>query len=425
MIGRTTLGTAVLNAANALLALAASVLLARALGPEGFGTYAFVVSIALVLAAAIRLGLPPLAVREVAKYQVEARWTLLRGFLIFATRASLTAGALALCAAAAWTLADPRIGVVGLLCALLASLIAVNSLWSGALRALQRVLAGHFTSEALVTGALAVFAACAIAAGALTSTTALMLHVAAAATGLAAAAWLLWRAFPAAVRAAAPSYAEAQVWRRSAMTLLAISGLQMVNTQADILLLGVLATSEDVGLYRAAVQGSHLVAFALHAVNVALAPSISRLHASGDHAALQRAATWSARVVLLVALPVAGVLIALGAPLLVIAFGEPFRAAYLPLAILCAGQLVSCLLGSVGLLLNMTGHERVTARAFAWGAGANIALNAVLIPAYGTTGAAIATSTTLVLWNVALCRQVWRRLGIQSMAFRLPLSARA
>jgi O-antigen/teichoic acid export membrane protein len=46
------------------------------------------------------------------------------------------------------------------------------------------------------------------------------------------------------------------------------------------------------------------------------------------------------------------------------------------------------------------------------GRGLNAIGGALLISTVGLTGAAIATSTAIVLWNVAMSVFIWRRLGI-------------
>jgi O-antigen/teichoic acid export membrane protein len=64
----------------------------------------------------------------------------------------------------------------------------------------------------------------------------------------------------------------------------------------------------------------------------------------------------------------------------------------------------------------MTGHEHFAARGFGLGAASNLLLNAVLIPPFGIVGAAVATSTSLVVWNVMLAIYVYRLLGLHSTA---------
>jgi O-antigen/teichoic acid export membrane protein len=104
----------------------------------------------------------------------------------------------------------------------------------------------------------------------------------------------------------------------------------------------------------------------------------------------------------------------LGRPALSFIFGPEFGAAYLPLLILCAGQLVNAATGCAILLLNMTGNERYPLLATMVAAFLNVMLNLLLIPPYGIHGAAIATASStaaLQLWAGWLA---WRRTGIDT-----------
>jgi O-antigen/teichoic acid export membrane protein len=209
---------------------------------------------------------------------------------------------------------------------------------------------------------------------------------------------------------------------RSMLPLSLLSGMQIINTQADVVMLGLFTTSEEVGVYRAATQGAMLVVFFLSAINLVIAPYISQLSTAGKKEQLQRLATTSARATLLAAAPVAAAFVLFGEPILSIVFGEEFAPGHVPLAILCVGQLVNAAAGSVGMLLNMSGHERDTARGVAVATVTNVILNLILVPRLGMTGAAIATAVTLVIWNALLCRQVWVRMGIQSTAIRFRIA---
>jgi O-antigen/teichoic acid export membrane protein len=119
-----------------------------------------------------------------------------------------------------------------------------------------------------------------------------------------------------------------------------------------------------------------------------------------------------------VTVPTAAGVIVLGRFLLGL-FGDEFVAAYPALVILAAGQIVNALCGTVGSLMIMTRLHREAATVFGGAAALNIALNAVLIPRFGLNGAAIATSTTVVLWNVVMVVLVVRKLGVNPTPFRL------
>ena len=66
------------------------------------------------------------------------------------------------------------------------------------------------------------------------------------------------------------------------------------------------------------------------------------------------------------------------------------------------------------ILLIMTGFERAALTAVGAGVMGNVALNALLIPAAGVTGAAAATPISVVFYHLALCRAAYRLTGIQT-----------
>src|SRR5690606_14807132 len=81
---------------------------------------------------------------------------------------------------------------------------------------------------------------------------------------------------------------EASRWVKSVIPLSMLAGLAVVNTQADVIMLGWLTTADKVGHYRIAIQGASLAGIGLVSFNMVLGPHFSRLNALGDHAGLQR-----------------------------------------------------------------------------------------------------------------------------------------
>jgi O-antigen/teichoic acid export membrane protein len=82
------------------------------------------------------------------------------------------------------------------------------------------------------------------------------------------------------------------------------------------------------------------------------------------------------------------------------------------MSILCIGQMVNAATGSTVLLLNMSGYEQNTATALGLATAIHIAMNLWMIPLLGIEGAALASATSLALWNVILFYRVRRVLGI-------------
>ena len=166
-------------------------------------------------------------------------------------------------------------------------------------------------------------------------------------------------------------------------------------------------------------QGATLVSFVLISINMVLAPIISGLYTQGKLHQLQRLITISARGILFLTLPLVLFLLIGGHWILSFLFGAEFGLGANALRILCAGQLINAVTGSVGIILNMTGHEKYAVRGVAVAAGANIALNLLLIPRnLVLKGAAAATATSLVIWDVLLCWWVYKHVGVVSLAFK-------
>jgi O-antigen/teichoic acid export membrane protein len=415
-------GSLVLALSSKLLMLLASVLLARWMGAEEYGVYATAMALVLLLTVPAGLGFPTFMIRKLASYRVHQQWGLMRGLLIRGNLAVLVASLLTagIAAAVIWWLAvrfGPDKAAAFGLALILIPLTALGAMRSAALRGLQHVILGQLPESlimpALFLGLVGSWWLTNGDASTLSPQMVIAARVIAAAAAFFVGAWLLLRRLPPQLRAVEPRY-DVPNWIRAAGPLLFIGGMGIINTQMDILMLATIQGAESAGVYQAAARGAELVAFSLVVVNMAIQPTISCLYASGDMVSLQRVITAAARGALMLALPAAGVLAVFSKPLLGTVFGADFERGAHSLAILCATQVVNAGAGSVGVILNMTGHERDSAVGMAVGATTNLVLNAALIPLWDIEGAALATGLSLVAWNVVLMRLVWKRTGLSS-----------
>jgi hypothetical protein len=204
---------------------------------------------------------------------------------------------------------------------------------------------------------------------------------------------------PLQVRTACREY-EPQAWAGAVVPLLFVSGFAYANRELGLLLVGSLAGAEAAGIYRGAVRGSDLVVFALTGIIVAISPRLARLHAESNLKALRRRVRRGALASMLWAVPVAAVMIGTGRWLLTTVFGAAYSSGTTSLAILAAGQLINAATGPVGILLNMTGRERKTARGHAVALGVQLISGIVLIPRWGVEGAAAATALSVAARNL-------------------------
>lgn len=146
-------------------------------------------------------------------------------------------------------------------------------------------------------------------------------------------------------------------------------------------------------------------------VNTTLAPIVASLWARRDRARLQQVISKDTRVTFAISLVVwLGLMIA-GRWLLAF-LGPEFVKAYPAMMILSTGLVLCTLAAAVGLLLSMTGHERVLARLSSSAAILNVVLCALLIPRYSVEGAAAATALSTLYVNVAAVLTVYRVVGV-------------
>jgi O-antigen/teichoic acid export membrane protein len=418
-------GTASLaiQAANLGFSFALGLLLARTLGAEGYGVYAYAFTLVAVLSVPAKFGLPILIVREVARSRVERNWGALRGIVrwsnIVAGAFALVVGALAAAIALGFREDLAPAHLLTFFWALvLVPPMVLGELRGAALRGLGHVVQGQLPERVLrpaFTIVLCGFALVVLPAGGLRPDAAMSLHVLAALLAFGAGAWMYLRARPPEVANVRPVY-KRRAWLSSAWPLALAASMQILNSHTDILMLGVFETADQVGIYRAASQCAGLVGLALLAINQVAAPQFAALYASGDLRRLERLAVGGSRLILAGAAPVAAILIIFGDGILSLLFGDEYASGRVPMTLLVLGQLSNAAFGSVGLLLNMSGHEGKTARAVVIAQAVNLTLNLILIPRYGSVGAAAASAVTITLWNAILSYEVRRNLGIRSAA---------
>lgn len=420
-------GSVAIKIGSTLLNVLLAIVLARALGAEGFGVYSFVFALITILAIPAQMGLPNLVVRETAKAQAAGDWALINGLWRWSSvmALSMSAALMAIGGLAAWIFAanlpEGGLGVFfwGLV---LVPLVALGNLRGAALRGLRHVVWGQLPEYILrptflILLVLAVHFG--LSARALTASDTMMLHAVASLVAFVIGAYLLMRARPTPLREAHTSNARRQLWLASALPLGLVEGMHVINENLGALILGAMASAEDVGLYRIAMHGTMLIAFGLTAANIVIAPHFAKLHFLKDYASMQKLVTTSSRCVAIFAVSAFLFLLVFGRDILQLAFGEEFSDAYLALIILGSGQLANAYTGSVGPLLNMAGYERQVVNSMVVGTLVNISCTLALVPTFGVVGAAVGSSFALFVWNVMMLVQAKRHLNVRTAAWGL------
>ena len=405
VIIRASSASVALKAMNAMLGFAVTVVLARTLGPESFGVYAFALAVIMVVGLPAQAGVPQLVTRETAKAQASRQWGTVRAVWRWSSLVVLIVSGAVLFGAATvgflfpdYFRSEPGITLaIGLLMIPLMGLALVRA---SSLRGLGHTVQGQLPELAIKPFAfLTLLLAILLVSGdVLRAPQAMALNITATAVAFVVGALMLRRARPSPLDQAAPVY-ESRTWLATIIPMASINAMHLINTQVDILLIGVFMESADVGQYKVAAQVSLIVAFGLQATKMVVEPYFSRLYHQGEHEKLQRLARGASRLNLAIALAVFAPLLLFGDNFLHLAFGAGFLAAFAPMLILSVGRLAGSTIGSSGHLLTMAGYHRECARFWIMAACLNVVLNLILIPIFGTVGAAISTASTLILPN--------------------------
>ncbi|MBD3348737.1 MAG: oligosaccharide flippase family protein [Candidatus Eisenbacteria bacterium] len=168
---------------------------------------------------------------------------------------------------------------------------------------------------------------------------------------------------------------------------------------SDRMMLGILGTSEDVGIYNIAFLISNVMAMVFMGFNSSFAPVISELYHNDRSSELRSLYSSLTRTILLIVVPAFCWLTGFGDDLLRV-FGDEFADGYIALVILGVGVVVRCTVGTVGTMLVMSGHQKFNAANIVIVTAMNVGLNIVLIPRYGLLGAAIATAVSVSLIDI-------------------------
>src|SRR5690606_16668719 len=151
---------------------------------------------------------------------------------------------------------------------------------------------------------------------------------------------------------------------------------------ADTFVLGIYENENIVGVYSVVIKIAALVSFVLQAINSILMPKVSKLYSEGQLQKCKSLIRFSTMVNLILTVIIV-LFILLGNHYLLAFFGEEFLIGTSVLSLLCVGQLINSLCGSVGVVLQMTGYQKVYRNIVFIALVVNIILNFTLVPNYG------------------------------------------
>lgn len=198
---------------------------------------------------------------------------------------------------------------------------------------------------------------------------------------------------------------------KMAYPLLIVSGTSFIMANLDVLMLGILSDSGEVGRYSVAARLALLVSFLLQITNSVISPRLAKMYAKNEIKEMKFLVNKVTGILFVVGLLFLSFFILFGKFILSF-WGTNFIEGYGILIVLSIGQFFNIATGCAGLLLVMCGYEKDQGRISFTGLILNVILNVILIKMYGAYGAALSTAITVIFINLSRLVLVKKRLNI-------------
>lgn len=411
-----------IRVASAAIAYLTQVLLARWMGSYEFGVYVYVWTWVLLVGGLFDLGLAQSAQKFIPEYAERARPDLLRGFLAgsrwlafaIATGAAIVS-ALAVMVASRWL--EHYLVLPLFLACLCLPVYALSGVQDGIGRSYNWLHLGMAPPYILRPLLILLLMAGAYAAGYPADAKSAMLAAVGACWLTAVAQLLLLNRRLAHTVPPGPKVYETRTWLATSIPIFLVESFYLLLTYTDILMLQQFRSPQDIAVYFAAAKTLALVAFVNFSVSAAVAHRFTEYHVTGDRARLSAFLAETIRWTFWPSVGATAVILALGLPFLWL-FGPEFAAGYPIMFVLAVGLLARAAVGPVERLLNMLGQQNICASVYALAFAMNAGLCLALVPRLGGMGAALATSTALLVESILLFAVTKRRLGLHVFIWR-------
>jgi O-antigen/teichoic acid export membrane protein len=410
-------GALLIYAIGAALSYASQLVIVRVIGATSFGIFAYVLAWVTMLAYLSTLGFHVSLLRFIPAYSAHQQWSLVHGLFRFAQLWVALAGVcIVLVGGAIIALRsgsmEPELAVTFLLGLVTIPIISQHLINASLVRSFGGIVRALAPERVVRDGVMLAIVGLAAFSGFFVADAKLAM---AAALISAIVTLVVLRVFLRAVRpleltSNPPAYAVKE-WLKPAIPVMFIVIADALMSRSGIIVLGFTGNTLDAGIFALALSMALITGLPRMAVASTFAPNVSDLHARGDYKGLQALANKASMLSLLGSLGVAVPLLALIKPLLAL-FDSSFASGAPIVAVLVFGQIFAAACGPQQHLITMTGNEKSAATMMMISALINLAACVLVIRLFGTLGAAIAMTGTLIIWNMAMAIFIYRRLHL-------------
>lgn len=407
-------------AAEAVAVFVSSIVLARYLGTEQYGLYAFMIWFLSLAALVVSLGMKEMTKRFVGEAVGQQNMNTVKGLVqlhlvIRGAAALLTCGLIIALSSFLARLFDvPPDSTYFMLIAILLLPYILLAIFSGIFAAFQKYEYAAYVG--LITSLLRVAAVIIVVFSGFGVKEVLIAYMGVWALGIPMGLFLLSRLVP--LRdLLSPSRLEPQTRNSALKYSMAALGIHGVDyflwRQAEVMFLGIYRSVEEVGFYNIAHKipsmAMHLVPLAMGKV---LLPTVAEQFGRGDMEKVKTIYVTAARYLMMLSFPIAAGGIALARPIINILYGYEYAPAVVLMQIVCVPFALRGIIHSVSSIIYGLKEPVFILKIGIILICISIGLNLWLIPKYGAIGAVIATSVPRMIALPIYIRFVSRKLGV-------------
>lgn len=411
-------GLAATKLLNVTIAFCTSVLLARSLGPDSYGSYIFAMSVIGLISWASCLGLPALLTREIAKYENVQKWHMIGGLIRRSNQfVILTSTVLLLFTFTISILlrTDDELDRWSLLILTLPAVpaLGLSSVRSAALRGIRKVATGAIP-ELIVRPVTFLAFASLMAISNVTSIKYILISQIVSAYVAFAIGVVIFKKFTSSFLQPKHFEYKTKYWLTLLPPFTGIAAVSYLNVEFITLFLGFTGNNEELALFRIAASLSLIVALPLTIVESVAMPYVTRHYHSKNIVALKELTQRASLAAFVISSVPALLLLLYGKQLIEHLYGHEYAYAYGTMLVIVLGYLLVNLIGLSMQLLYATEFQDIAFRISLFGAFITILTCVILIPVFGQLGAGIALGFGKFLRALLFVRKARQLLKIKT-----------
>lgn len=343
-----------------------TIFLARNLGPEGLGLFTLAIGVALIVGTAIGLGIPAVTVRFWVIYKDLKQYSLLKGFIAGGAGAiflvSIPIILIGFCVPYfvefqdAGKLYAVQVGLI------LAPLLSVRKLYRRLFVAEEKVVFGILLDEVIIPYSFIVSAFILIGLNLDNLQNYYYLYIGVCVSillfgTLFISRYLNTNIFGEALASSGLDF-EFRRWLKSSLPALSGQLSKLMINKSDVIILGLLVSSQSIGAYAAAFKVTYIMTFFPVVLNAIYSSRASKLWHMSDYAGFAKLMLEVRLIVLSVLLPVLIAVFFFADDVILYLFGPEFTGSIILLKILVVGQFFAGISVTSMMALLAQGRER-------------------------------------------------------------------